>query len=170
VEVVAMKKRDAFTRGLAIAGTVLAWFPIAAALLTSRLFGPHPRIDYLIPAELFPLVVVGAIVLLWAARRLRSRSGLVALGLIVVIGAFVAVSLIATMSGLASGATRIESAPAAWAGIVASLVAYVLAVLELGVAGVLLTRDSFRTGAASGEPPAPVAQAPATQPPAEAQV
>jgi hypothetical protein len=58
VEVVAMKKRDAFTRGLAIAGTVLAWFPIAAALLTSRLFGPHPRIDYLIPAELFPLVVV----------------------------------------------------------------------------------------------------------------
>lgn len=151
-EVVAMKTSDAFTRGIAIAGTVLVLFPVAAMLLTSRLFSPRPRIDYLMPAELFPVVVVGAIVLLWAALRVRSRVRLVAVGLAVVIGAFAAVSIIATVSGLASGAASPQSAPAAWAAIIGVLVAYVLAVIELGVVGVLLTRDAYSDTAPAAEP------------------
>lgn len=138
-----MPKRDAFSRGLALAGTALAWFPFVAMLATSRLFGPRPRIDYLMPAELFPMVVVGGVVLMWAALRVRSRVKTVAWGLGGAIGGLVVVSALAMGTGLASGATSPSSAPVAWMAVIATLVVYVLACLELGVAGILLTRDAF---------------------------
>jgi hypothetical protein len=57
-----MEKRDAFTKVLAIVGTVLVWFPILAPVLLSVVVLIKGRVfhfDYLMPAELFPAILVG---------------------------------------------------------------------------------------------------------------
>ena len=75
-----MEEKDVLTKMLAIAGTALVWFPNLAPVLlsvigfiTERMF----RFDYLMPAELFPVALVGGFLLLWAALRARSRRGLI---------------------------------------------------------------------------------------------
>ena len=75
-----MAKKDSLTKALAVVGTVLVWIPIlapalfsAAFLIRTRMF----RFDYLMPAEIFPVALVGGGLLLWAALRARSRRGLI---------------------------------------------------------------------------------------------
>jgi hypothetical protein len=146
-----MKKKDIFTKILAIVGTVLAWFPILAPVLLSvavliqrRVF----RFDYLMPAELFPVALVGGGLLLWAALRARSRRGLIGWGLGVAAGLLVGGQALATVTGLASG--EIEPAGWWWAIVLASLVIYSLALIVIGIGGVLLLCDLFK----SPRPPA----------------
>lgn len=137
-------KKDALTRTLAISGTTLVAFPIAAMLATS-LFGSIAagrfRMDYLIPAELGLFVIAGAVLLLWAAIRAHSRRGLIGWGIGVGAGLIVGTQLFAVATGLASGDTE----PTGWliAVMLAGIAGYVGAVIELIVAGSLLIRDLF---------------------------
>jgi len=140
-----MGKRDIFTKILAIAGTVLVWVPILAPILFSialfaraRMF----RFDYLIPAELFPAVLIGGGLLLWAAFRARSQKKMIGWGLGVAVGLLVAGQVLAVVSGLASGAR--EPTGFWWGVVLGSIVLYVLAVIVIGVGGVLLLRDLFK--------------------------
>ena len=139
-----MEKKGPLTKGLAVVGTVLAWFPILATALTaaSGLIGERAlRIDYLMPAELFPFALVGGGLLMWAALRAHSRRGLIAWGLAVAVGLLIAGQVLATVTGLASGET--EPTGGWWALVVASLVIYTFTLAEIGAAGVLLVRDAF---------------------------
>jgi hypothetical protein len=138
-------KRNIFTEILAIAGTTLAWFPILAPILlsigflvTNHLF----RLDYLMPAELFPIVFLGGAVLLWAAVRAHSRAKLISWGLGLAVVMLFGGQGLSMATGLASGATE----PTGWqfALVVASLVIYSLAVVAMGVGGILLLGDLFR--------------------------
>ena len=64
-----MEKRDTLTKILAIAGTALVWFPILApVLLAIAAFIGEGRflLDYLMPAELCPVALLGGGLLLWA--------------------------------------------------------------------------------------------------------
>jgi hypothetical protein len=140
-----MKENDVLTRILAIAGTVLAWFPILApvlfsiaALLREGVF----RFDYLMPAELFPAALVGGGLLLWAALRARSRRGLIGWSLGIAIGLLVGGQMLAVVTGLASG--RTEATGWWWAPVLASIVVYTLALAAIGVGGILLLRDLSR--------------------------
>jgi len=136
-----MDRRGVLTRLLAIVGTVLVWIPILFTVLTSivgtissRVF----RFDYLIPAELFPVAFVGALLLLWAALRARSHQQLIGCGLggaVVFLGGG---QLYAVASGLASGAIEPTGWP--WALVIASIALYSLALIEMGIAGILLVR------------------------------
>lgn len=136
-----MDRRGVLTRLLAIVGTVLVWIPILFTVLTSivgtissRVF----RFDYLMPAELFPVAIVGALLLLWAALRARSHQQLIGWGLggaVVFLGGG---QLYAVASGLASGATEPTGWP--WALVIASIALYSLALIEMGIAGILLVR------------------------------
>ncbi|HNY67688.1 MAG TPA: hypothetical protein PKM09_03100 [Bacillota bacterium] len=136
-----MDRRGVLTRLLAIVGTVLVWIPILFTVLTSivgtissRVF----RFDYLMPAELFPVAFVGALLLLWAALRARSHQQLIGWGLggaVVFLGGG---QLYAVASGLASGATEPTGWP--WALVIASIALYSLALIEMGIAGILLVR------------------------------
>ena len=136
-----MDRRGVLTRLLAIVGTVLVWIPILFTVLTSivgtissRVF----RFDYLMPAELFPVAFVGALLLLWAALRARSHQQLLGWGLggaVVFLGGG---QLYAVASGLASGATEPTGWP--WALVIASIALYSLALIEMGIAGILLVR------------------------------
>jgi hypothetical protein len=139
-------KKGALTKTLAIAGTVLVWFPILAPALLSvvtiiqaRIF----RFDYLMPAELFLAALVGGGALLWAALRARLRRKLIAWSLGVAVVLLAGSQVLAVVTGLASG----EAEPAGWrlAVVVAPLVGYGLALVAMGIGGALLLGDLFRT-------------------------
>ena len=140
-----MGKKDTFTKILAIAGTVLTWCPILAPVLFSAvsLIANHRfRFDYLMPAELFLFAIVGGGALLWAALRAHSRRGLIGWGLGVAVGLLAAGQGLAVVTGLASGET--EPVGWQWILVIASLAIYTLALIAMGIGGILLLRDLFK--------------------------
>jgi len=141
-----MEKRGALTKILAVTGTVLVWFPILAPVLLSlalfisrRIF----RIDYLMPAELFLFALAGGALLILAALRARSRWALIGWGLGIAAGMLVGGQALAVATGLASGETEAAGWP--WALVLASLVIFTLALVVMGVGGLLLVRDLLKT-------------------------
>ena len=139
-----MVKKGLVTKILAISGTVLAWLPILAPvlLLLPRLFsGRRLVFDYLMPAELFPVALLGGGLLVWAALRAHSQLRIIAWGLGAAVGLLVAGQALAMVTGLASGA--IEPVGWPWALVLASLAGYVLGIIAVGVGGVLLVRELF---------------------------
>lgn len=140
-----MVKKDALTIILAITGTVLVWFPILAPVLFSVAAAIQERtfrFDYLMPAELFPAVLVGGCLLIWSALRARLHRRLIGWGFAIAVGSLVAGQALAVVTGLASGET--EPAGWRWGLVLASIVAYSLSVAAIGVGGVLLLRDLFK--------------------------
>jgi hypothetical protein len=140
-----MKNKSVFTKTLAIAGTVLAWFPILAPILFSvalfiraQLF----RMDYLMPAELFPFALAGGLLLIWAAIRTRARLKLIGWSLGIAVGMLVGGQALAVATGLASGETEPTGWP--WALVISSLIAFILALVAVGVGGVLLLKDLYK--------------------------
>ncbi len=138
-----MDRRGVLTRLLAVVGTVLVWIPILFTVLTSMVGTISSRVfrfDYLMPAELFPIALVGALLLLSAALRARSHQQLIGWGLgsaVVFLGGG---QLYAVVSGLASGET--EPTGWAWALVTALIALYSLALVEIGIAGILLVRKA----------------------------
>jgi hypothetical protein len=142
----AMEKKSGLTKFLAVAGTVLVWLPIVAPVLFSAAFLARSgrfRLDYLMPAELFLFALGGGLLLFWAATRARSRRAIIGWGVAAAAGILAAGQGLAVVSGLASGET--EPAGFWWALVLASLALYTLAVAAIGVGGVLLLRDLFKT-------------------------
>jgi hypothetical protein len=140
-----MKKKNVFTKVLAIAGTALVWFPILAPILLSVIFiitNHIFRFDYLMPAELFPFALVGGGLLIWAALRARSRQRLICWGLGIAVGLLIGGQELAVVTGLASGET--EPTGLWWMLVIASLVIFLLALVAVGVGGVLLLCDLFK--------------------------
>lgn len=140
-----MQRTHVLTKVLAILGTVLVWLPLVAPIFFSALFFIRVhlfRFDYLMPAEFFPVALLGGALLLWAAVRARSRVRLIGGGLGIAAGLLVGGQVLATVTGLASGATE----PVGWwpALVLVSLAAYSLALAGVGVGGIRLLRDLFR--------------------------
>jgi hypothetical protein len=133
------------TKIMALVGTVLVWFPILAPFLlsvTALLQGRVFRFDYLMPAELFPMTLVGGGALLWAALRAHSHRKLIGWSLGLALVLLVGGQALAVVSGLASGATRPTGVW--WALVLASLAGSSLAAVGLGLGGVWLLRDLFK--------------------------
>jgi len=140
-----MEKKDVFTKTLAIVGTGWVWLPIlapvfftVAVFLRGRMF----RFDYLMPAELFPVALIGGGLLTWAAIRAQARLKIIGWGFGIAAGMLIGGQGLAVVSGLASG----ETERVGWllALVLASLVLYTLALIAMGVGGVLLLRDLFK--------------------------
>ncbi len=145
-----MGKPNILTKVLAAAGTLFAWFPIAAPILISAMAFVGRgvlRFDYLMPAELFLFALAGGGLLLWAAFRVGSRRALIGAGLGAALAFLVGGQALAVVTGLASG--EVEPVGWQWALVVGSLVLYTLAVIAIGVGGVLLLRELFGRGRAS---------------------
>jgi hypothetical protein len=131
-------------RILAVFGTVLLWFPIVATVLTGvegSIAAGALRFDWLMPGELGLFALIGAALLLTASLMSHSRRALVATGIVVMLGAIAAGAAFAQLSGLATGATE----PTGWpVAVLIGLVAlYTAAMAGLGVAGILVSKDSF---------------------------
>jgi hypothetical protein len=133
------------TRVLTMIGTMLMWFPILATVVIGAIGSIERRqlmVDYLMPAELFPAVLIGGVLLLWAALRARSRRALIGGSLGAAIVLWFGMQALAAVTGLASG--RTEAAGWPWLLVIAALALYIASVLVLGVAGILLLRDLSR--------------------------
>jgi hypothetical protein len=140
-----MKKKDILTKVLAIVGTILVWFTLLAPVFLwvifsiRRGFFSGEYFDYLMPLELFPLALVGGGLLLWAALRARTRWRLIAISLGLAAVSLVLSQVSAVLTGLASGETQ----PGGWqlVLVLGLLGIYILALVGLGVGGVLLVYD-----------------------------
>lgn len=140
-----MEKKGALTKGLAITGTVLVWFPIVFPILISVVLFLQERIfrfDYLMPAELGPFVFGGGTLLLVAAILAHARRGIIGWGLGIAFVMVVGGQALAVVTGLASGETEPVGWP--WMLVLGSLIAYILAVIDVGVGGVMLLRELFK--------------------------
>jgi hypothetical protein len=132
-----MGKKDTLSKILAIVGTVLVWIPILAPVIfgfASLGMDGTFRFDYLMPAELGILVFAGGVLLLWAAIRARSRLGIVAWGFGIAAGS---IAILMAFGEVMPGSLE-------WAIVIGLLIAYSLAIVVMGVGGVLLSRDLFK--------------------------
>lgn len=132
------------TQILAVIGTVLVWIPIAAPIVFSLIRlarGGGFGMDYLMPAELFPVAIIGGLLLLWAALRAHSRQRLIGWGLVAAVVLLFGGQALAVVTGLATG--EIEPVGWPWVAVLASIAGYTLAVMVVGIGGVLLVRDVF---------------------------
>jgi hypothetical protein len=129
------------TRYLALGGTVLLWLPLAAPLFFGVLFwltNGEMRVDYLMPAEMFPVVVLGGALLVWAALRARQHRAWIGGGLGAAVLFLFGGQTYAFYSGLATGA--IEPVGLPWTLVLISLALYALGIAAAGTGGVLLLR------------------------------
>jgi hypothetical protein len=136
-----MSNKDLFTKILAILGTLLVWFPILAPIALSIPFYFRSgmfQMDYLMPAELAGIVLLGSLLLIWAARRAKSQQGLIAGGFAAAVVCLLLSMGLAQVTGLASGETQIGGWQ--WALVLGLLVLYILAVIVVGVGGLRLWR------------------------------
>lgn len=148
-----MENKGTLTKILAVAGAVLAWLPI----LTPILFGAISliadgifRVDYLMPAELFFLVIIGGGLLLWAAVRSRLHWKLFGWTLGIAAALFFGMQALAEVTGLADGSTPMGGWQ--WMLVLGALVLYIVTVVVIAVGGVLLLRDIFKPGPVSAKP------------------
>lgn len=97
--------------------------------------------DYLMPAELFPLVLVGGGLLLWSAIRMRSYIKFISWSYGLAIFLLIASQAIAVLSGLASGNAEPSSSP--WIIVAMSgLIGYNLLVILMTISGIKLLASS----------------------------
>jgi len=141
----AVAKKGILTKILAIVGTVLVWLPIAAPLILAAvsLIGDGKfRLDYLLPAELFPLVIAGFVLLFWAAIRARAYLKPISWTFSGTAALILGINGAAAITGLASGKTDANG----WQFILVMslLVILILAVILLGVYGILLVRNLYQ--------------------------
>ena len=127
---------------LAFAGATLVWVPIVAPFFFAfaRLVqGGSFLFDYLMPAEFFPLVFAGGMLLFITARLARTKNRLIDWGLALAAVSLAACQGFAVVKGMASGAA--ELAAWMWAQVFGALAVYCAAVLAIGMGGVQLIRD-----------------------------
>ncbi len=134
-----MDKKRGLTRILAIAGTVLLWFPLIAMVVLAVLHlvrSGQLMADYLIPGELFFVVLAGAALLLWAALRSKILLKPVVWGCVLAVATLVLSQTMAVVTGLASGLNEFSG----WRMVLVAglLILYDLAVLFLAITGIRL--------------------------------
>ena len=134
-----MKRENTLTKVLAIAGTVLLWLPILFMVITSiiHLVGSGEFLfDYLVPAELFLMVLAGALLLLWAALRAKTLVKPVLWGVAAGAVFLGGGQLISMLTGLASGEREASGWPLTV--VLGMVLLYDLLVLFLAIMGILL--------------------------------
>ena len=141
-----MNKKDFFSKALAAVGTVLVWLPLLAPLILGVISYVKDgvfRFDYLMPAELFLLVLIGGGLLVWAAQRSGAYFAPISLGMVMAIIALIAAQATAVVTGLASGETAVGGWQ--WALVLLLLALYWLAVAFTGVLAIALLLGLFGT-------------------------
>jgi len=137
-----------FERLVAVAGTALCALPFVAMALLSLIASVLERrllIDLLMPFELFPVYLVGAIALQVLGFRAQRQRLALSLSSVVAIAALLGAQWLAQLTGLASGETAPTGLPVM--AVVALLVLAALAMLVTAAAGARLTRALWSTTA-----------------------
>lgn len=122
----------------AIIGAGLIWLPLAFTLLTSVVGSVMSRrflLDFLMPAELSPLIFLGGALVTLAAWRAQGPWRRFALWLLVMLACLVGSQGLAVLTGLADG----KHPPAGWR-LIAVLTVYAGYIISLLALAVTATR------------------------------
>jgi len=136
-----MEKKAVAVRVLAITGTVLVWIPILAPFVLSAILliqSGRFLFDFLMPAELFPVIAVGWALLIIAALISHSRWLLIGWGFIIAVILLVGGQALAVVTGLADG--RIEASGVWFILVSGIIVGSSMAIVAVGIGGILLVR------------------------------
>lgn len=137
-----------WTRILAVSGMVLVWLPLLApvvfgvlSLLSDGIF----RFDYLMPAEIFPMILVGAGLLIWAAIRAKNYIKGTAWSFGLAVALLLISQGVAVVTGLADG--RVQGG---WQMtlVMGIYFGFLLSTIFLGIFGILLVIALFKKAAA----------------------
>jgi hypothetical protein len=137
-----MGKHDLLAKILAIIGTVLVAFPLVVPLAFSLRWIGRPggiHLDYLMPFEIYPVTLVGAALLLWAALRARMRRKAVEVAIGCMLGFLVLCAISAQVTGIAQSVERLET----WRYVLTAGLGGVSLLAQIGliVVGCMLVRD-----------------------------
>ena len=139
------KQRTVLTKIFTISGTLLLWAPILFMLVTAvigSIIGKALLFDYLMLAELFPIVALGLVLLVLASLLCKTFRKWFGWGSVAALAALTAGQIFASVSGLASGALAENGA--AFAVVIVSIVFYNIIVVALAILGILLIRRLFQ--------------------------
>lgn len=145
-----MKTNSLFTKVLAWTGSVMVVLPILFMLFTGvagSIMSRQVLMDYMMPAEMFPFVLVGAAAVIWAAFRAHRFTKPLLWTAGAALFLLIACQVLAVLTGLASGKLQSQDAPALMVLVVGMLIGYDLGVVLLGYLGIRLSLlISVRTG------------------------
>lgn len=139
------KQKSALSKVFAVSGTLLLLTPILFMFVTAAvgsIVGKTLRFDYLMLAELFPLVALGLILLVLASilsRILPKWIGWSSAAALILLAASL---LYANASGLASGAQSMQSS--AFVLVVVGIALFDLIIVGIAILGILLIKQLFR--------------------------
>jgi hypothetical protein len=142
-----MLDKTPFTKALAMTGMVFIWLPIAIPVLFTLIaffWRFELAYDFLMPAELFPVAIIGAALLLWASFRARSKRKWIGIGIAVAALSLIAAQGLAVITGMASGAVE---ASGIWFIMAVTLIGlYTVALAVVGVGSIVLVRTLYADG------------------------
>ena len=132
-----------------IIGVILLWGPVAFSILATvvHFFVSSGQFvfDFLIPLEVFPVIVLGELFISnYCAKKGFPWKFLIFLTISTVASYFL-ISIVATLSGLASGTNDISDVPYAFAGIILLVVLYWVSFVWIGVKGIKQVHNLFAT-------------------------
>lgn len=130
---------------MAITGTVIVLVPFAFMIRTSAIVSIRTgifRMDYLIPAEMVPLVLLGALMIFWAALLSKHHVKLIISTMATAMVFWIGSMATAAASGLASGAT--EPKGTVWVVVIAMIVLYSISAAGIGVEGIMVIKRLFK--------------------------
>lgn len=134
-------KKILFTRNLAVFGTLLVWIPILLPIVLSVIglvSGKSFNFDFLMPAELFLVILPGAILLIVTSFLVKSNRTPILISSGITLLSLIAGPLIAVLTGLDSGET--EPTSPAYLIVTAIFGVYNFSVIALGISGISLIR------------------------------
>ena len=139
------KQKSTLSKILAVAGTLLLIAPILFLLVTSVVGSISAKtflFDYLMLAELFPVVAAGLVLLFIASLVSRVYLKWIGFGSAAALILLATSLLYANASGLASGALSMESG--AFTLVLVGIALYNLLVLGIAILGILLAKKLFQ--------------------------
>ncbi len=138
------KTKETLAKVFAIAGTALVWLPVLFMFLTA-IVGSISRkmllFDYLMLAELFFVVLAGAVLLIVAGILSKTLAKWFGWASAAAVLSLAAAQLIAVVSGLAHG----DRSPTGFIFglVIGMIVLYNLLVIGIGILGILLIRRLY---------------------------
>jgi hypothetical protein len=133
----------------AVIGTILIWLPVIFMLITGIIGSLRANqflMDYLLPAELFFVEVIGCILLIIASLLANIMKKIIIIMSIVIVVVLPACQLIAVVSGMASGAMTPDGL--IWYLVLGLLFIYDILIVVIGILGIRLI---YMIHAAQGE-------------------
>ena len=139
------KQKAALTKVFAVSGALVLWAPILFMFVTAivgSIAGKALLFDYLMLAELFPIVALGLILLILASLLSRTFRKWFGWGSVAALLALAGAQILAAASGLASGA--MAESGGVFATVIAGIVVYNVIVVALAILAIILLRRLFQ--------------------------